>query len=111
MKRDIAKRFCVLYTISHFRSIANLAWRRKNLRLGEAPSFTAAHTHSFSDISKVETTFQKMGINWNDVTFPVKKYAMTCFKSVHIPLTRNAKASRYLLLEGWQNWSSDPQDQ
>ena len=63
-----------------------------NPLLCEAPSFTAAHTCRLSDTSKTATVLQKRGIIWNNVTFPVKKYAMICFKSVHNPLTRNAKA-------------------
>ena len=92
MKRDIAKTLGVLYTTSNFTSAARWECRRKNFRFGEAPSFTAAHIQRFRDISKTDTILQNNGINWNEVAFPVKKYAMTCFKSVQNPLTRNAKA-------------------
>ena len=89
---DGAKMFGVLYTTSQSTSLASLECSRKNFRFGEAPSFTAAHTCRLSDTSKTATVLQKRGIIWNNVTFPVKKYAMICFKSVHNPLTRNAKA-------------------
>ena len=81
--------FGVLYTTSQFTSFANLECNRKSFRLSEAPSLTAAYTHSLSDTSKTATVLQNSGINWKEVTFPVKKYAI-CFKSVHNPLTRNA---------------------
>ena len=92
MNRDGAKMFGVLYTTSQFTFLASLECRWKNFRFGEAPSFTAAHTCRLSDASKTATVLKKSGISWNDVTFPVKKYAMICFKSVHNPLTRNARA-------------------
>ena len=84
--------FGVLYTTSHSISLTILECNRKNFRLGEAPSLTAAHTRNFNDISNTDTVLQNSGINWKDVTFPVKKYAMICFRSVHSSLTRNARA-------------------
>ncbi len=92
MNRDGAKMLRVLYTTSQSTSLAIFECSRKNFRFGEAPSFTAAHTCKSRDTSKTATVLQKRGINWNEVTFPVKKYAMMCFTSVHSPLTRNANA-------------------
>jgi hypothetical protein len=55
MKRDVAKTLGVLETTLHFKSFARLTWRRKNFRLSEAPSFTAAHTYNCKDSSNTDT--------------------------------------------------------
>ena len=88
----IANTFRVLYTTSHFKSCASCECRRKNFLLANAPSFTAAHTYNCSDNSRTDTALQNSGISWKDVRSLVKKYAMMCLRSVHSPLTRNARA-------------------
>ena len=62
-----------------------------NLRFGNAPSLTVAHTHKLHYNSKIDTAFQKIGIIWYDVRFSVLKYPRIYFKSLAIPRTKNAK--------------------
>ena len=95
MNRDGAKMFGALYTTSQSTSVASLECSRKNLRFGEAPSFTAAHTCKLCDASKTATFLQKRSIIWNDVTFPCEEICNDASNQCIIP-------SQEMLEHDWQ---------